>query len=139
MTAHYALIDENNIVVNVILGKEPGEDGVENWEDHYAEISGLTCKRTDRNARFGKVWDEETGTFLVGVTPIRKNFAVKGSIYDPISDSFVHPQPFPSWILNTEVGDWEPPVPKPDGQYRWIEKELAWRSYEEDQAKGFVD
>ena len=46
--AHYAFLDSNNIVTEVIVGKDEGEDGID-WEQHYGEFRGQTCKRTSYN------------------------------------------------------------------------------------------
>ena len=60
--------------------------------------------------------------------PLRKNFAGIGYTYDPVLDAFIPPQPYPSWLLNTETCLWEAPVPYPtDGKYYlWDEATLSW-------------
>ena len=52
--AHYAFLDENNVVVEVITGKNEGEDGVD-WEAWYGKFRGKTCKRTSYNTYKGVV------------------------------------------------------------------------------------
>lgn len=114
--AHYAQLDENNIVVNVFVGK--GEDEVHpevtDWEEYYQ------AKRTSYNT-FGGVHRE-------GGKPFRKNYAGIGFSYDPVRDAFIPPKPFPSWILNEDTCLWEPPVPMPvDGKlYEWSEENGNW-------------
>lgn len=107
--AHYAFLNENNIVTEVIVGKDEDEDGV-NWEEHYANIRGQLCKRTSYNNN------------------IRKNYAGVGYSYRADIDVFIPPQPYASWLLNEDTYLWEPPVPKPDdGQYyRWNEETVSW-------------
>lgn len=60
---------------------------------------------------------------------IRKNFAGKGMIYDPVRDAFYAEQPYPSWTLNEETCIWQPPTPKPEGDYYWKEDTTEWVDY----------
>jgi hypothetical protein len=109
--AHYAFLDENNIVTEVIVGIDETEliEGLdpETW---YGNFRDQTCKRTSYNGK------------------IRKNFAGIGFSYNEELDSFVSPQPFPSWKLDKRNSQWKPPVAYPsDGfTYFWNESELAW-------------
>ena len=120
--AHYAFLDENNIVVDVIVGRNEDEivDGITDWESHYSEVTGLVCKRTSRNT-FGNVHAE-------GKTPLRYNYAGIGYTYDPIRDAFIPPKPHASWILNEETCLWDAPVPKPDASplWWWNEENQQW-------------
>lgn len=106
--AHYAFLDENNIVVEVITGIDETEliEGLdpETW---YASFRGKTCKRTSYNNN------------------IRKQYASTGYRYDPIRDEFVAPQPFASWTLD-ENNDWQPPIPQPSLHHIWNEDSLSW-------------
>ena len=124
--AHYALINSDNIVVNVITGVD--EDltqtdldstqvggSSEAWEQFYASLpwfEGLTCKRTSYNAN------------------IRGNFAGVGFKYEPDFNVFIAPQPFPSWKLNYTTYQWEAPVAKPEDTeeyfYKWSEINKEW-------------
>ena len=61
---------------------------------------------------------------------IRKQFAGIGYTYDHVRDEFVAPQPFKSWTLN-ENNDWQPPTPKPDGDYYWNETTQTWLPFEQ--------
>lgn len=82
--AHYAFIDENNIVVEVIVGKDES-DISENWEDHYSQFRpGLRCKRTSYNTK-GNI-------HKLGGVPFRKNFAGIGYTYDESKDAFIPPK-----------------------------------------------
>lgn len=117
--AHYAFLDQDNIVTDVIVGKDEGEDGVD-WEKQYAAFRGQPCKRTSYNT--------QGGSHLSGGTPFRKNYAGIGYSYDADRDAFIPPQPYPSWLLNEESCLWEAPVPYPDDgeRYTWDEDAQAW-------------
>jgi hypothetical protein len=116
---HYAFLDENNIVTEVIVGKDEGEEG-RDWEQWYGEFRGQTCKRTSYNT--------QGGVHTLGGTPFRKNYAGIGYTYRADIDAFVPLQPFASWILNNDTAQWEPPTPMPtDGKmYSWDEATLNW-------------
>lgn len=117
--AHYAFLDSNNIVVEVIVGKDE-TDTSENWENHYGQIKNLTCKRTSFNTH--------GGVHLNGGTPFRKNYAGIGFFYDASKDAFIPPRPFVSWSLNESACLWEAPVAYPtDGKnYSWDEENNQW-------------
>lgn len=123
--AHYAFLDENNIVTEVIMGIDEGVDGID-WEVHYGNFRGQTCKRTSYNTR--------GGIHLEGKTPYRKNYACIGFTYDEKRDAFIPPQPYASWILNESTADWQPPIPRPSNEetetefiyYEWNEENLNW-------------
>lgn len=68
------------------------------------------------------------GVHRLGGTPLRKNYASIGYSYDSILDAFIPPKPFPSWTLNEEICDWEPPVARPtdDKNYLWNESTQSW-------------
>jgi len=119
--AHYAFLDENNIVTEVIVGIDENEliEGLdpETW---YGNFRGQTCKRTSYNT-VGNIHKE-------GGIPFRKNYAGIGFTYDSEKDAFISPQPFNSWTLEEEKCTWQAPIPYPtDGkQYRWDEDALNW-------------
>ena len=117
--AHYAFLDENNIVTEVIVGKNEGEEGI-NWEQHYGSFRGQLCKRTSYNTN--------GGVHSLGGTPFRKNYAGIGMTYDQQRDAFISPKPYNSWILNETTCLWEAPVAYPtDGQiYSWNEENQKW-------------
>lgn len=116
---NYALINEDNIIVDVITGKDE-TDTTHNWEEFYSKETGYLVKRTSYNT--------VGGVNLRGGTPLRKNYAVIGGHYDPISDAFYAPQPFDSWVLNGITCLWEAPVAKPEDNkpYKWSEEDLNW-------------
>ena len=126
--AHYAFLDDQNIVTEVIVGKDEGEEGI-NWEEWYGNFRGQLCKRTSYNTRGGVHYDPNTGQPSADQSKaFRKNYAGIGYSYDAILDAFISPQPFPSWLLNTDSCWWESPVPYPnDGHiYEWDENTLSW-------------
>lgn len=120
--AHYAFIDENNIVTQVIVGRNEDEvvDSISDWEAHYAEVYGQRCLRTSYNTQGGV----HTG----GGEPLRKNYAGIGYTYDEQRDAFIPPKPYASWVLNEDSCLWEAPVPYPtDGiMYNWDEEAGDW-------------
>ena len=109
--AHYAFLDTNNIVTEVIVGRNETEvvDGISDWETHYKNLRGQKCVRTSYNNN------------------IRKQYAGIGCSYDETADVFVSPKPFPSWILDSNH-DWQAPIPKPDadGIWFWHEDTQEW-------------
>jgi hypothetical protein len=116
--AHYAFLDSNNVVTEVIVGKNEGEDGID-WEVWYGDFRGQVCKRTSYNT-VGNVHKN-------GGTPFRGNCAGIGYTYREDIDAFVTPQPYPSWILDSNVV-WQAPVAMPtDGKmYSWDEESQTW-------------
>ena len=110
--AHYAFLDENNIVTEVIVGRDEWEvvDGISDWEAYYGSKRNQVCKRTSYNGN------------------IRKNYAGIGYTYDEDRDAFIAPKPFDSWVLDEETCRWEAPVPYPDDgvMYEWDEKKTDW-------------
>ena len=107
--AHYAFLDQNNVVTEVIVGKDE-TDTTHDWEQYYGAIRGQVCKRTSYNGNY------------------RKNYAGIGYTYDAQRDAFIPPQPYPSWTLNEDTCRWSAPVSKPtDGKmYKWNESTTSW-------------
>jgi hypothetical protein len=108
--AHYAFLNENNIVIEVIVGIDETEliEGL-NPEIWYGNFRNQKCIRTSYNNN------------------IRKQFAGIGYFYDSINDIFIAPQPYLSWSLDDNF-DWQPPIPMPLGEeaWYWDEPTLAW-------------
>jgi hypothetical protein len=109
--AHYALLNDDNIVTQVIVGIDETEliEGLdpETW---YSNFTGQVCKRTSYNGNY------------------RKRYAGIGYSYNSELDAFIQPKPFASWLLDEETCAWEPPVPYPtDGfTYKWNESKVDW-------------
>ena len=108
--SHFAKINENNIVTQVIIAEQ---DFINIIEGEWIQTSYNT---------YG-------GKHLLGGTPLRYNYAGIGYIYNREYDAFHAPQPYNSWILNKETFIWEPPIPYPtDGKmYNWDESIINWK------------
>ena len=117
--AHYAFLNENNIVTEVIVGIDETEliEGLhpEVW---YGQFRGQKCVRTSYNSN------------------IRKNYAGIGFTYDEQRDAFIPPKPLNSWVLNEDTCLWEPPIPYPmdEQEYYWDEDTISWIKIEETDA-----
>ena len=116
--AHYAFLDDNNIVTEVIVGKDEG-DGTD-WEVEYGNFRGQTCKRTSYNTSGNAHSDSGT--------PFRGNYAGIGYTYDETNDVFYAPKPYNSWVLDETKWLWKAPVDYPsDGKdYTWNEETTSW-------------
>lgn len=122
--AHYAFINDNNIVTQVIVGRDEDEvvDGISDWEAYYGERMGQRCLRTSYNT----VANQHTE----GGTAFRGNYAGIGFRYDEELDVFIPPQPYPSWTLNNATYNWDAPVAYPEdgGLYTWNENQQNWEA-----------
>ena len=123
--AHYAFLNNKNIVTEVISGIDETDtstlpDGFASWEDWYGDFRGQTCKRTSYNTFANE--------HKLDGTPFRGNYAGKGYVYDETNDVFYLQKPFPSWTLNETTWLWEAPVALPDleNDYFWNEREQSW-------------
>jgi len=93
--AHYAFLDENNVVTEVIVGRDEGEGGID-WEQHYGEFRGQVCKRTSYNT--------QGGVHIHGGTPYRMNYAGIGMVYREDIDAFIPPCPTEGVVLDEAAG-----------------------------------
>ena len=120
--AHFAKLDENNVVVFVTVGRDE-DNGLE------AELSartGYVYKQTSYNTH--------GGVHSLGGTPFRKNYAGLGYTYDANRDAFIPPKPYNSWVLDENTCLWNSPVAMPSdaGQgdppkmYTWNEETVNW-------------
>ena len=113
--AHFAKIDQDGIVQNVIVAEQE-------FIDSGAVGDPSSWIQTSYNTYMGE--------HLLGGTPLRKNFAGKGYRYDPNRDAFIPPKVFESWHLNEDTCHWEPPVPRPTepspDSWSWYEDTLSW-------------
>lgn len=138
--AHYAFIDSNNVVTEVIVGRDESDlvSGVTDWTTHYGEFRGQTCVRTSYNTwggvhyTDGEPSDDQTKAF-------RFNYAGIGYTFDSskgTDGAFIPPQPFDSWVLDETTCLWEAPVALPDDAdtvaYEWDEEAGAWVAVTED-------
>lgn len=113
--AHFAQINESNIVTQVIVvsnddcggGDYPESDAPGAAFCH--NLLGGTWKQTSYNGNF------------------RKRYAGIGYTFREDLDAFVAPQPYPSWTLNEETAQWEAPVERPaEGAWNWNETTQQW-------------
>ena len=107
--AHFAELDDNNVVLRVIVTANNDSNGDEGYQWLVNNLGGRWVQ-TSYNANF------------------RKNFAGIGFTYDEELDAFIPPKPYESWVLNEKTCRWESPVPYPeDGKvYYWNEDSLTW-------------
>lgn len=112
MTTHYAFIDDNNVVTEVIVGVDENEliEGIPATE-WYSKFKGQRCVTTS--------YDHEFRGIYAGI----------GYSYNEEEDIFVTPQPSLTWTRNGS--HWEPPVPKPEGRYVWVDEIQNWISTEQ--------
>jgi hypothetical protein len=114
--AHYAFLDNNNVVTEVITGIDETEliEGLDT-ETWYGNFRGQICKRTSYNGN------------------IRGKYAGIGDSYNQEEDIFVTPQPYPSWTRSGSY--WQAPTPMPTTEgkfYYWSENDLTWREITND-------
>ena len=109
--AHYAFLDADSVVTEVITGINETEliEGLlpETW---YGNFRGQVCKRTSYNNN------------------IRYNYAGTNYTYDTVRDAFIAPKPYASWVLDEATCRWGAPVPMPSegGRWVWDEATLSW-------------
>lgn len=125
--AHYAFLDDNNVVTEVIPGRNEDDlvEGVENWEDYYGALRGQRCLQTSYNT--------QAGVHANGGTPFRGNYAGIGFTYDESLDAFIPGSPYGSWVLNEGTFSWEAPIPYPsEGDWYWDESAGVWVEVEDE-------
>jgi hypothetical protein len=115
--AHFAELDENNMVLRVIV-IDTKDNSDENGNEKE-EIGIAFCQNL-----FGGTWKQTSYNHN-----IRKRYAGIGYIYDEALDAFIRPKPYPSWNFDEETADWHPPIPIPedDKQYEWDEESKQWK------------
>ena len=125
--AHYAFLDENNIVVEVIVGVDETVDG-KNWEQIYQTYKNKPCRRTSCNTKGGIHYSANKQPSTDQSKSFRKNFAGIGYTYDENRDAFIPPKPYNSWVLDENSCLWQAPIAYPsDGQqYVWNEILQLW-------------
>lgn len=111
--AHFAQIDENNIVVRVLVVEQ--------------EVIDTGCLG-DPSTWIQTSYNTRSGVHQAGGTALRKNFAGAGFIYDAERDAFYEPKPPGTWILNEDTCDWQRPIPMPQDEnwYYWDETAQNW-------------
>ena len=118
--AHYAILNDNNLVINVIVGKDEESDSGVDWEQEYSKVTGNTALRTSYNTFQNQHQN--------GKEPFRGNYAGIGYSYDATNDVFIPPKPYPSWVWNLSTCSWKAPTPYPDDDnvYIWDESTTSW-------------
>jgi hypothetical protein len=113
LMAHFAELDENNVVLRVIVVHN--NELIDGEESESEQLGIDFCV-----AHFGGRWVQTSynGNF-------RQRYAGIGSIFIPDADIFTEPQPYPSWTLDTEY-KWQPPVAQPEGAWIWNEENTEW-------------
>jgi hypothetical protein len=110
--AHFAQIDENNVVTQVVVTDNNDPAGDEGYQFLVDNLGGTWIK-TSYNHN------------------IRKRFAAKGMIYDAVKDEFIPQKPFPSWVWSEEEDNWTSPIPRPqDTEIAfpiWDEESQSWK------------
>ena len=129
--AHFAKLDENNVVIFVTVGRD--ED--EGKEAELTARTGDVYKQTSYNTRGGVHYNPETGEPSADQSKaFRKNYAGLGYTYDAGRDAFIPPKPFNSWVLNETTCLWYAPVAmpadagtgEPPKRYQWDEDSVNW-------------
>jgi hypothetical protein len=114
--AHFAKLDENNVVTQVIVVSNKDTSDANGVEKEH--IGAAFCERL-----FGGTWKQTSYN-----NNFRKQYAGPGMSYNPDLDMFIGEKPFPSWILDGN-GDWQPPIPQPEGDYEWNEETQSWDAF----------
>ena len=96
--AHFAFVDEQNVVTEVIVGNDASD--AHDWEAYYAEVRGQRCLRTSYNTH--------GGTHSAGGEPFRGNYAGVGYSYLPDLDIFMPPSPGEGWVVDAATATWVP-------------------------------
>jgi hypothetical protein len=119
--AHFAEIDDNNLVVRVLVVDDLHENDGETYLANIVGLGGRWVKTS---------YNTQLGVHANGGTPLRKNYAGIGFTYDSERDAFIPPKTYPSWVLNEESCVYEAPVEKPtdDAIYLWDEDTLSWKT-----------
>lgn len=114
--AHFAEIDEDNVVLRVLV-----VDDLHEADGHHFLANTLGLGGTWIKTSYNTYGNEHA----LGGTPFRKNFAGIGFTWD--GTGFAAPQPYPSWSLDEDTYLWQAPTPRPEtGSYEWNEETLSW-------------
>ena len=119
--AHFAEIDENNIVTRVLVVNDADAADGQNFLANTLDLGGTWIQTS---------YNTSGGVHANGGTPVRKNYAGIGYSYDSVRDAFIPPKPFASWLLNDATCLWEAPTAMPveEGKmFRWVEEDLNWQ------------
>ena len=123
--AHFAEIDENNVVTQVLVVSDDQENRGQEFLSNDLKLGGTWLKTS---------YNTIAGEHQNGGTPFRKNYAGIGFTYDADRDAFIPPKPFNSWLLDEDKCIWEAPTPMPidDKMYTWDEETTSWKEVTND-------
>ncbi len=129
--AHYAYINTENVVTEIIVGPDEGNEpaGFETWEQYFTGKGKGLALQTSYNTTGGVHYNSETGEPSEDQSKaLRKNYAGIGFTYDQDRDAFIPPKPFESWVLDEATCLWVAPAPYPEdgGEYTWDEETGDW-------------
>jgi hypothetical protein len=124
--AHYAVLNSDNTVTTVFVGRDDVVEGIDDWETYYAP-EGFTVKQTSYNT-YGGVHYTDGEPSADQSKALRFNYAGIGYTYDENRDAFIPPQPYASWVLDEATCLWVAPIdyPADGGQYVWDEEAGDW-------------
>ena len=130
--AHYAVLNSDNTVTTVFVGRDDVVEGIDDWETYYAP-QGFTVKRTSYNTHGGVHYTDGEPTEDQS-DAFRFNYAGISFMYDPERDAFIPPTPFPTWVLDEATCLWEAPVAYPDDgkMYTWDEAITDWKEVDDE-------
>jgi hypothetical protein len=117
--AHFAKLDSNNTIVDVLV---VANTDILDENGNESEVKGIQFLKNLFGEDTNWIQTSYNGNF-------RKRYAAIGGTYDSVSNVFIHPKPYPSWTLNNQTYEWEPPVPYPSNHnymYIWNEETISW-------------
>jgi hypothetical protein len=117
--SHYAKVLDGKVVHVIVAEPE--------FFDTFVDTSPGEWIQTSYNTR-GNIHYLPNSNEPSGQPALRGNYAGTGYVYDKVNDVFYEPQPFPSWVINTETWTWQPPIPMPNdsNRYYWNETTKSW-------------
>jgi len=128
--AHYAVLNSDNTVTTVFVGRDDVVEGIDDWETYYAP-EGFTVKQTSYNTSGGVHYTDGEPSADQSKA-LRFNYAGIGHTYDADRDAFISPQPFASWVLDEDTCLWVAPIAYPaEGDHVWDEEAGDWVEYEQ--------
>jgi len=123
--AHYAVLNSDNTVTTVFVGRDDVVEGIDDWETYYAP-EGFTVKQTSYNTSGGVHYTDGEPSKDQSQA-LRFNYAGIGFTYDENRDAFIPPTPYPSWVLDEATCLWVAPIAYPaEGVHTWDEQAGDW-------------
>jgi hypothetical protein len=123
--AHYAVLNSDNTVTIVFVGRDDVVEGIDDWETYYAP-QGSTVKQTSYNT-YGGVHYTDGEPSDDQSKALRFNYAGIGFTYDEARDAFIPPQPYASWVFDEATCLWVAPIAYPaEGDHVWDEEAGDW-------------